>query len=167
MSERTSFVHRFFPAYGAVLGCTLPVAIVAAQLDFGIVDHPWKAAALAMFVVALAALLTLVWTRMRVTVSPEGLHCYSASGAYQFARWEEMTWARPTRMVLGLPYLRVGLDDERSPTWLPMFLADMPRFVELVLAYAGSGHPVAVVLSKRIGAQPGDAAGGRRTDRSE
>lgn len=166
MSGSTSFVHSFFPAYATILGCTLPVAIVAAELDFGIAEHPWKAATLVVFVVALAALLTLGWTRMPVTVSPEGLNCYSASGSYQFARWEGMKWAQPTRMMLGLPYLRVGLDDGRSPTWLPMSLVDMPRFTALVLAYAGSSHPVAVVLSKRIGARQGNAARGRRTDRA-
>ncbi len=166
MSGSTSFVHSFFPAYRTILGCALPVAIVAVQLDFGIAEHPWKAATLVMFVVALAALLTLGWTRMRVTVSPEGLNGYSASGTYQFARWQEMKWAKPTRMMLGLPYLRVGLDDGRSPTWLPMFLVDMPRFAALVVSYAGAGHPIAIVLSERIGAQQGDAAGGRRTDRS-
>ena len=148
------------------LGCTLPVAVVAVELDFGIAQHPWKAATLVMFVVALAALLTLGWTRMRVMVSSEGLNCYSASGTYQFARWEGMKWARPTRMMLGLPFLRVGFDDGRSPIWLPMFLVDMPRFAAFVLSYAGSSHPVAVVLSKGIGAQQGNAASGRRTDRS-
>ncbi len=152
VSGSTSFVHSFLPAYSTILGCTLPVAIVAAQLDFGIAEHPWKTATLVVFVVALAALLTFGWTRTRVAVSPEGLNCYSASGTYQFARWEEMRWARPTRMMLGLPYLRVGMDDGRSPTWLPTFLVDMPRFAALVSSYAGSSHPVAVVLSKRTGA---------------
>ena len=152
MNGSTAFVHKFLPAYGAILGCTLPIAFVGAALDLGIAEHPWKSATLLLFTAGLAAGLTFGWTRMRVTVSPEGLDCYALSGSYQFARWEEMTWARPTRVMLGLPYLRVGLDDGRSPTWLPMFLVDMPRFAALVSSHAGPTHPVTVALTKSHGA---------------
>lgn len=159
MNEGTAFVHKFLPAYGAILGCTLPIAVVAGVLDFG-AAHPWKTVALSMFTAALAAALTLGWTRMRVTLFPDGLKCYDLSGSYRFARWQEMAWARPTRMILGLPYLRVGADDGRGPMWLPLFLVDVPRFAVLVSAHAGPGHPVAVALSRRAGAQPQHAAAG-------
>jgi hypothetical protein len=158
MGSSRSFRHRFLPAYAAILGCTLPIAGLAAELDFGITAHPWKAAVLLVFTATLAATLTPVWTTMRVTVSPEGLNCYTLAGTYQFARWEAVTWVRPTRWMLGLPYLRLGLEEGGSPVWLPMFLVDMPRFAALVLSYAGSSHPVAVVLSKGIGAQQRHAA---------
>ena len=149
MSAGEAFRHRFLPAYGAIVGCTLPIAGLAAELDFGIAEHPWKTAVLLLFTAALAAALTPAWTTMRVTVSPEGLNCYAASGSYQFARWEEMKWVRTTRVVLGLPYLRVGLGDGRSPIWLPMFLVGMPRFVALVSFHAGPGHLLTVALSRK------------------
>jgi hypothetical protein len=160
MTGGTDFVHRFLPAYGAILGCTLPVAMVAAEVDFGIAQHPWKAVTLLLFTTALAALLTPAWTRMRVTVSAEGLTCAAVTGVNQFARWEEMTWVRPNRVILGLPYLRIGLTDGRSPIWLPLFLVDMPRFATLVLSHAGASHPVAVALSTRSGVRQQQADGG-------
>jgi hypothetical protein len=87
---------------------------------------------------------------MPVTVSPEGLRCYAFSGNYQFVRWEEMKWVRPTRMMLGMPYLRIGVDGGRSPIWLPMFLVDMSQFAILVSSHAGPGHIVTVALSRMV-----------------
>ena len=158
MSASEVFRHRFLPAYCAILGCTLPVAGVAAELDFGIVAHPWKAAALLLFTAVLAAALTPAWTNMRVTITPEGVNGYTFAGSYQLVRWEAVKWVRPTRLMLGLPYLRLGLDDGRSPTWLPMFLVDMPRFEALVSSYAGPDNLLTVALSNRARAQQQHAA---------
>ena len=150
MSAGEAFRHRFLPAYGAILGCTLPVACLGAEMDLGIATHPWKAAALVLFTAALAAVLTRVWTGMRVTVTAEGLSCYTAAGSYQFVKWDAVTWVRPTRWMLGLPYLRIGVDEGRSPTWLPMFLVDMPRFATLVSTHAGPGHPLTLLCHVQV-----------------
>jgi hypothetical protein len=128
----------------------LPVAVIAAQIDLGFAQHPWKSAALVLFAAALAAGLTAAWTGMRVTVTPEGLHERGSTWEERFVQWDSMIWARPTRWLLGLPYLRVGLDDGRSPVWLPLFLVDMPRFVALVSQHAGATHPLTVALSHRV-----------------
>ncbi len=160
MTSGDSFHHRFLPAFAAICGCTLPVAVVAAQIDFGIAEHPWKAAALVSFTAAFAAVLTSIWTSMRVTVSAEGLNGYTINGSYQWVRWAAMKWARPTRVMLGLPYLRIGLDDGRSPLWLPMFLADMRRFEALVSSHAGPDHVLTATLSRRTRSQASGAADG-------
>lgn len=149
MTESQCFRHKFLPAYAAIMGCTFPVAVLGAAVDLGFVAHPWKSAALLVFTGVLGAVLTSLWTRMLIAVSPAGLTCYTSAGTYQFVEWTAMTWMRPTRVVLGLPYLRLGCADGRSPLWLPLFLIDMPRFAALVSTNAGPEHPLAVALVTR------------------
>lgn len=147
MIQGTSFVHRFWRAYLLILGCTLPFAIAGAAFDWGIAAHPWKTAFLALFTIALGAVLTYAWTQMKVTVNSEGLHCYDIAGSYHFTRWEEMDSVRRSRQFPGLPYLRIKLKDERSTIWLPLYLVDLPRFAELVSTHAGSKHVLSIALT--------------------
>ena len=150
MPEGQSFRHKFLPAYAAIMGCTFPIAVVGAVVDIGLVEHPWKSAAFLAFILVLGAALTLTWTRTAVTVAPAGAKCYTSAGTLKFVEWKSMISIQSTRIVLGLPYLRIHCEDGGSPLWLPLFLDDMPRFADLVFSYAGAEHPLAVALLARV-----------------
>lgn len=150
MVQGVSFVHRFWPAYRLILGCTIPFAVIGAAFDWGIAAHPWKTTFLVLFTAALAAILTYACTQMKVTVNPEGLHCYDIGGSFHFTRWEEMDSVRPSRLFPGLPYLCIKLKDGRSTIWLPMFLQDLPRLVGLVSTHSGSEHVLSIALAKYL-----------------
>ena len=150
MPEGQNFRHKFLPAYVRIMGCTFPIAVLGAVVDLGLVEHPWKSAAFLAFILILGAVLTLTWTRTVVTVAPAGVNCYTSAGASKFAEWDSMISIQPTRILLGLPYLRILRMDGGSPLWLPLYLNDMPRFVDLVSSYAGVEHPLAVALQAQV-----------------
>jgi hypothetical protein len=97
--------------------------------------------AIVIFVLILAAVVLF-----RVYVSAEGLRCYTFLGNYHTLRWPEIDSVRPVNL-LGLQYLRVGSSQTGHVVWVPVFLADMSRFRDVVRQFAGEEHIVSKALA--------------------
>ena len=90
---------------------------------------------------SLAGVLILV-ACYPVHVGAWGVRGFDFWGIYHETTWEEIAAVRPINF-LGLRFLRAFRAGKRRPLWLPLFLADMRGFTELVRRHAGPAHPLA------------------------
>lgn len=108
--------------------------------------YPFGAAAITIvFAPAMFAYVRLWRTR----VSPAGLSGSNAWGWPLTVPWRSIDQVKPFPLP-GLPSLRVYSKETRLVLWLPLFLNDFPRFVELVEQYAGSNHPLTVAVRQHL-----------------
>jgi len=89
-----------------------------------------------------AGVLVPVIRMLPVYLTPDGIRCADAFGIYRTARWEDIETVRPFNFA-GLKYLRVRTAGLRREMWLPLFLADMPIFCE-ILSHAATPDNVLV-----------------------
>jgi hypothetical protein len=110
-------------------------------VDWAAVGIRFLWAAVLIFVSILAVVILF-----RVYVSADGLRCYAFWGNYHTLSWPEIDSVRPINL-LGLRYLRVGSSQSGHTVWVPLFLADMPRFRAAVRELAGEEHILARALA--------------------
>jgi hypothetical protein len=147
--QRLAFRSAILPLYVVTLLGTIVGFVggflfrhgLAVEVDWEAVGERflWAAVGVFVFVVAAAALF-------RVYVSAEGLRCYTFFGNYHTLSWPEIDSVRPINL-LGLRYLRVGSSQSGYTVWVPLYLADMPRFRAAVREFAGEGHTLARALA--------------------
>jgi hypothetical protein len=89
-------------------------------------------------VVAALAMVLRHWSTVRA--SPAGLHCDGRGRRTHFIEWRDMLTVMPSGLEFGLRYLLIRVPLERDWIMLPLFLEDMPRFVDTVEKFAGSDH---------------------------
>lgn len=77
---------------------------------------------------------------MSITVSAEGLNCIDWMLSYRFISWNNIRFVKPSRAFFGLPYFRIGLKDSKDVIWLPLFLGELPEFINQVIQYAGEDN---------------------------
>jgi hypothetical protein len=138
--QRLAFRSAILPLYLITLLITIVVGVGSILFRHGLavdgaavgVRFLWAAVGVFVFIVAAVVLF-------RVYVSAEGLRCYSFWGNYHNLGWPEIDSVRPINL-LGLRYLRVGSSQSGHTVWVPLFLADMPRFRAAVREFAGEGH---------------------------
>ena len=116
-----------------VLGC---VVLAGREVN-------WLYLALFAFVPA------LIWIvhglTFRVTVSPEGLEWTTADGEREFAKWDEIEGARPSRFLL-FPLVELELTRGRR-SGFPLILSDLSGFGDAILQHAGAEHPVSRAIT--------------------
>lgn len=138
MENNKNFYQKFFPIFGVIAACTIPIAVIAAYIDFGFVA--WKILLLLMVAIGFDIAGTYFIIKMPVTVSTEGFKFIDWMWTYQFASWSNIRFVKPSRAFLGLPYLRIGLNDSKDVIWLPLFLNELPEFINLVKQFAGEDN---------------------------
>ena len=80
-----------------------------------------------------------VWVYVRllvVRVSADGLTCSNGFGKLLTVPWDAITRVKALH-IPGFPYLLVTTSRSRLKLWLPLFLRDLPEFVETVGRSAG------------------------------
>lgn len=82
-----------------------------------------------------------------VRVSAAGLNCYDFVGRYRTLAWPDITAADPVNLQ-GLRYLTVTGRDGGAPLWVPLYLADMPGFLDAVRSHTGPDHLLAVAVDR-------------------
>ena len=103
-------------------------------------------------VVAILFLLAYV-AYFKVYVMPDGLRACNFWGSYRTVAWLDVLAARPVN-IAGLRFLRVGTARARTPLWVPLFLSDFERFVELVCHCTGPEHLLARALHEEMTGAP-------------
>jgi hypothetical protein len=100
----------------------------------GIKSHPIIAIALINVVGT-----TIIFHYCVVYISPRGIKAYDFWVKYYFVEWSSITAVRPFNL-LGLKYLLVSSTQSPKTLWVPLFLAELHRFRQLVSKYAGTEH---------------------------
>jgi hypothetical protein len=90
----------------------------------------------------LTLLITSWW---KVHVGTWGLRCFDAYGLFHEVEWSEIVGVR-LLFFPGLSTLRILRGGNRRALWLPLWLADMRRFEELVSRHAGPTNPLTRAL---------------------
>ena len=148
MSNSRVFYQRFLPLFGVIASCTIPFAIIGGIIDFDFIL--WKIFLLFLIAVVFAAAGTYLLIKMPITISTEGLNCIDWMFSYRFISWNNIRFVKLSRAFFGLPYFRIGLNDNNDVIWLPLFLNELPEFVNLVVKYAGEENLLSKELLKRI-----------------
>ena len=78
---------------------------------------------------------------MHTAITPQGLQGKNAWGVTRTLDWSEIHAVRPTR-VLWLRYLKLSSPTRQNVLWVPLFLADMGRFQQMVEGFLPSSHPL-------------------------
>jgi len=100
---------------------------------------PWAIAAVLAF---------LFWGAARlfpVKLTAVAIRCYDTAGLYQTVRWADVQNVEPISPY-GLRYLQLSAKHLRRPVTVPLWLEDMPRFLQAVERYAGQDHPLTRAL---------------------
>lgn len=84
-----------------------------------------------------------------VRVSADGFTCGNGFGKLVTVPWESITKVKAFYLP-GFPYLLVWTTKTRLKLWLPLFLREMPEFVERVEEFAGHDHPLYQALWPRV-----------------
>lgn len=106
---------------------------------------------------ALAAVIALLfWGAVRVfpvKLTPSAIRCYDTAGLYQTVHWADV---ESVELIAshGLRYLQVAAINLRRPITVPLWLEDMPGFLQAVERYAGQHHPLTRALHHVVEAQP-------------
>jgi hypothetical protein len=146
LAFRTAFPAALWMAFVSILiGAALGVG--GLLLRYG-PDVNWPVVGVRFaWAVAFAFVLILVVVAVfRVFVGPVGLRGYTFWGNYRTLPWDEIDSVRPINL-LGLRFLRVRGVGGGLPVWLPLFLADMPRFRTAVRDLAGDDHVLTRALA--------------------
>ena len=144
MNSSKVFYQKFFPLFFVISVCTIPIAIVGGIIDFDFVL--WKIFLLFLIVLVFDIAGTYVLIKMPITISSEGLKCVDWMFSYSFTSWDNIRFVKPSRAFFGLPYFRIGLNDSKDVIWLPLFLIELPEFINLVIKYSGAEN----LLSKEL-----------------
>jgi hypothetical protein len=145
--QRVAFRSAILPPYIVALLIATVVGVSNLLFRYGLAVN-WAAVGVRFLHVAvgLFVFLLVAVSVFRVYVSTEGLRCYTFVGNYRTLRWPEIDSVRPINL-LGLRYLRVGSSQSGHTVWVPLFLADMPRFRATVHEFAGEGHILSSALA--------------------
>jgi hypothetical protein len=108
--------------------------LVVIAVWLGIKSHPLIAIALINVVGT-----TIIFHYYIVYISPKGIKAYDFLGRYYFVEWSSITAVRRFNL-LGLKYLLVSSTQSPKRLWVPLFLAELHRFGQLVSKYAGTEH---------------------------
>jgi hypothetical protein len=108
--------------------------LVVIAAGMGIKSHPLIVIAL-INVVATA----IIFHYCIVYISPRGIKAYDFWVRYYFVEWSSITAVRRFNL-LGLKYLLVSSMQSPKTLWVPLFLAELHRFEQLVSKYAGTEH---------------------------
>ena len=132
-----AFQHSFLSAYLLFLSlipfsALIWLVVIAAWM--GIKSHPIIAIALINVVGT-----TIIFHYCVVYISPRGIKAYDFWVKYYFVEWSSITAVRPFNL-LGLKYLLVSSTQSPKTLWVPLFLAELHRFRQLVSKYAGTEH---------------------------
>jgi hypothetical protein len=100
----------------------------------GIKSHPLIALALINLVGT-----TIIFHSCIVYISSRGIKAYDSWVRYYFVEWSSITAVRRFNL-LGLKYLLVSSTQSPKTLWVPLFLAELHRFRQLVSNYAGTEH---------------------------
>lgn len=145
--QQLSFRSAILPPYVVTLLITVVVSAGVVLFRHGLaldwaaigLRFLWTAVGVFLFIVAAVVLF-------RVYVTAEGLRCYTFWGIYYTLGWPEIDSVRKINL-LGLRYLRVGSSQSNHTVWVPLFLADMPRFRAAVREFAGEENTFARALA--------------------
>ena len=151
MSDTSYFSHRV----GGSWATSLATFVVLFALIIAISDEiqaftPLRGRA-ALFVarLVLGVGVGVIFYRARlpkVSVNSTGIRCYTLWGGKRTIAWTDIDRAKMTN-ILGLRYARVWSSGGGSPIWVPLFLADMPRFHVTVRQKAGAENALCRCLS--------------------
>jgi hypothetical protein len=137
-----SFRIAFFPFWRLITSiASLAVGLLLLAARFWLVipiDIPQIAVSLISAIVS-ALVLVVVIRNFPVYVHPDGIRCFDAMNRYRLVRWTRIDRLRPFNL-LGLRYLRIDSPDIKGALWLPLFLADMDGFREVVTHLAGNNN---------------------------
>jgi hypothetical protein len=97
--------------------------------------------------IVLAALLYAVIVAFPVKVSANGISCRDTFGQYTTVNWADISEVRYLK-TFGLRYILVHIPKLSQPIAIPVFLEDLPDFVQLVESLVGSNHRLALALNK-------------------
>ncbi len=89
--------------------------------------------------------IELLRRRYLFSVGPEGLTCYNFWGLQRTIPWPSMQRVRKFQL-LGLIYLRISADQQRSDIWLPLFVDRYELLLDLVGAHVDEHHPLMLQL---------------------
>ncbi|HEY9832618.1 MAG TPA: hypothetical protein V6D26_18685 [Stenomitos sp.] len=132
-----AFQNSFLSACFLFL-CLIPysaliwLVVIAAWM--GIKSHPIIAIALINVVGT-----TIIFHYCVVYISPRGIKAYDFWVKYYFVEWSSITAVRHFNL-LGLKYLLVSSTQSPKTLWVPLSLAELNRFRQLVSKYAGTEH---------------------------
>ena len=130
---QSSFLYACFLFLGLIpLSVLIWFIVIAVWL--GIKSHPLIAIALINVVGT-----TIIFHYCIVYISPRGIKAYDFWVTYYFVEWSSITAVRRFDL-LGLKYLLVSSTQSPKTLWVPLFLAELHRFRQLVSKYAGTEH---------------------------
>jgi hypothetical protein len=132
-----AFQNSFLSACFLFL-CLIPssalIWLVVIAAGMGIKSHPIIAIALINVVGT-----TIIFHYCIVYISHRGIKAYDFWVRYYFVEWSSITAVRRFNL-LGLKYLLVSSTQSPKTLWVPLFLAELHRFGQLVSKYAGTEH---------------------------
>ncbi|QVL31833.1 hypothetical protein KIH39_23850 [Telmatocola sphagniphila] len=82
-----------------------------------------------------------------VFVRVDGIRCYSFLGIYQTILWSDIAQVR-RQSVTGLLYMVVKNISGWKEIWIPLYLSDMPKFIQAVRAAAGEDNLLVQELNR-------------------
>jgi hypothetical protein len=132
-----AFQHSFLSAcllFLSLIPLSALIWLVVIAAWMGIKSHPIIAIALINVVGT-----TIIFHYCVVYISPRGIKAYDFWVKYYFVEWSSITAVRPFNL-LGLKYLLVSSTQSPKTLWVPLFLAELHRFKQLVSKYAGTEH---------------------------
>jgi hypothetical protein len=127
-------VFWLFMGLALLLGVVIPGGRITLGAEFvGMV----AASVISTLLMAPAAL----WMKLAlpVRVSPDSFSCPNGFGKMVTVPWGAIRDVKSFNLP-GMPYLLVRTDRTRLKLWLPLFLREMPEFVEKVEQFAGQDH---------------------------
>ena len=133
------FRSAFVPTFSFILACVAPLVTLLLLTDSDVGTRQFVYTMLGSVVCVFVGNVALV-AAFQVRVHTRGIRGYNFWGRYRDVDWSSMVSARPIN-TLGLRYVRVACE-EGFVLWIPLFLVDQRRFVELVCELAGGDHPL-------------------------
>ena len=144
-----AFRSAFFPFWRTITSIS---AMLASPLILVVLYvNGWNFVVPQILLIVLAALITplLLFPAIayfKIYVGKNGIKCYDFWGSYHYVEWPQVREIRPIRL-LGLKYLRVYAEGFPRPLWVALDLAEIDRFVDLVIASAGPEHMLTEYLA--------------------
>lgn len=96
---------------------------------------------LAVGLVVQAVLVSAAIAYYTITVRPDGIYGYSTGIRYHDQPWSDIAAIRPINCA-GLKYIRLYSKTTSKVMWIPFFLTDFNRFLELAIEFTDSDNPL-------------------------
>lgn len=145
------FQPSFRVAFPVVMAWSLPIGATFILMDGGLTRCTVKGGLLAFGLSAPAAaiLVAIACRFLRIPVNVDGLKLQDSYGIHHEVKWATIREVRPLNFF-GLKHARIYTTETGRTLWLPLFLDNMPHFIELVTEHIDPANPLAIFLAERV-----------------